>query len=109
MEKTEHRLIESLKELPGVEDQYHAKRLELRMSLRSKAPLDLRLANGVTMVVSAMDVSDTGIGFLCPEALKATEEIELRIAYQDDDGFESFQVRRATSTIGGFKVGAVAD
>ena len=108
MDKTEHRLIESLKELPSVEDAYHAKRVELRMSLRSKAPLDLRLANGDTMVVSAMDVSDSGIGFLCPEALKAAEEIELRIAYQDNDGFESFQVRRATSTIGGFRVGAVA-
>ena len=71
--------------------------------------LDLRLANGARLIVSAMDVSDSGIGFLCPESLRMAEPIELRIAYKNDDVFESFEVRRATSTIGGFKVGAVLD
>jgi len=109
MQMAEHRLIESLKALPGVSDPYHAKRRETRTSLRARAPLDLRKSDGNTLVVSAMDVSDSGIGFLSPEPLESSEAIQLRLAYQDRDGFETFQVRRATSTIGGFRVGAVVD
>lgn len=107
MDRTQSVLIENLKSLPGHEDPHHAKRAELRTALRAKAPLDLRRPDGELLNVSAMDVSDSGVGFLCRTELDVNETVGLRLAYHHESEFEDFQIRRGTSTIGGYKVGAV--
>ena len=101
-------LIESLKQLSGVTDLYLSKREQHRTSLRSKAQLDLRRSDGETILVSVIDVSDSGVGFLCRKQLDMNEKIGLRMALQDGSEFESFVVRRGTGTVGGYKIGAVA-
>lgn len=107
MQHTDQTLIENLKELPGVEDPHLSKRAETRTALRAKATLDLQRASGEVFSVSALDVSNSGIGFLCRRELDAKEQVGLRIAYQHESQFESFQVRRGTATIGGYKIGVV--
>ncbi len=101
-------LISALQQLPGSLDPYLSKRVEHRTNLRSKAQLDMCRADGETLVVSALDVSDSGIGFLCRANVAVDEKIGLRMAFEHESAFEPFIVRRGTGTIGGFKIGAVA-
>ncbi len=100
-------LIAALQQLPGSRDPYLSKRMEHRTNLRAKAQLDVRRADGDISVVFALDVSDSGIGFLSRTSLEVNEQIGLRLAFQHDSEFEHFTVQRGTGTIGGFKVGVV--
>lgn len=103
------RLIASLKGLPNVEDHYLSKRIEPRYALRAKATLDVQRSNGEEFSVSALDVSDSGVGFLCRRAMEPQERIGLRLAYHDEQEYEPFEVRRGTPTVGGYKIGAVVN
>ncbi len=105
MDTTSSELINSLKELPGTLDPYLSKRKEHRTNLKARASLDLRLANGETVTVSALDVSNSGIGLLSRSSLPVSEEIGLRLAFHNESEFEVFTVRRETGTLGGYKVG----
>ncbi len=107
MSESDESVIDSLKRLSGVEDPHLSKRAEPRIILREKATLDLQRQNGELFSVVVMNVSDSGIGFLCRRKLDTHEHIGLRRGYQNDDKFERFEVRRDTGTIGGYKVGVV--
>lgn len=99
-------LIDRLKQVTGTADPFLSKRKEHRQNLRTKTQLDL-CCGGETLLVSVLDVSDSGIGFLCRKRLTVGEEIGLRMAYEQDRAFEPFVVRRETGTVGGYKIGVV--
>ncbi len=101
-------LIDTLKQLPGSDDPYLSKRSEHRTNLQDKTQLEMRRSDGETTFVSVLNVSDSGIGFLCRTDLAMDETIGLRLAYQEGGTFEKFVVCRATGTIGGYKIGAQA-
>ena len=107
MLQTGQTLIDSLKGLPGVEDPHLSKRSEPRTALGAKTTLDVQRTDGEIFSVSVLDVSNSGIGFLCRKDLDPKEQIGLRLAYQHESQFEPFEVRRGTATIGGFKIGVV--
>ncbi len=109
MSVTSSEVINSLKELPGTVDPYLSKRKEHRTNLQARARLDLRLADGETVTVSALDVSNSGIGLLSRSSLPVSEKIGLRIAFHHESEFEVFIVRRETGTLGGYKVGVAID
>ena len=100
-------LLDNLKELPGNEDPFLSKRTETRLALNQRTTLDLQRTNGELFSVTVLDVSNSGIGFLCRKELKPNEQIGLRIAYQHESAFEPFLVRRGTATVGGYKIGAI--
>jgi PilZ domain-containing protein len=101
-------LIEQLKHALGLEDKYLSKRSIPRTSFDSAIMLEMRVKPGATLFVTAVNVSDNGLGFMTREALKDGDEIELRMADEDPGEFEPFEVRRVTQTVGGFKVGVVS-
>ncbi len=107
MDQITSELIDSLKQLPALQDPYLSKRAEHRYNLRTRTHLDLQRSDGETMLVSALDVSNSGIGFLCRRILEVDERIGLRLAFQHEGGFDFFIVRRGTGTLGGYKIGAV--
>ena len=110
-EETGHimaRLIETLKQLPVREDPNLFKRCEPRLAIREKTLLDLQLNGSDIISVSAIDVSDSGVGFLCRAELPTNQRVGLRLGFDHESQFEPFEVRRGTSTIGGFKIGAIA-
>ncbi len=108
MDQITSELIDSLKQLPASQDPYLSKRAEHRYKLQTRAQLDLQRSDGETMLVSALDVSNAGIGFFCRRNLDVDERIGLRMAFQHQGEFEFFIVRRGTGTLGGYKIGAVA-
>lgn len=108
MAEIEGGLIRELQGLPTNQDPYLSKRAEHRYSFQDKTQLDLRSSDGDMIVVAALDVSNSGIGFMSRKGLEVDEEIGLRLAFEHESAFQAFVVRRATGTIGGFKVGVVA-
>jgi len=107
MHEDNRTLLQSLRALPGHEDLYLSKRAETRSALRQRTTLDLQRGNGELFTVTVLDVSKSGIGFLCRKELKPNEPIGLRFAFQHQSAFEPFLVRRGTATVGGYKIGAV--
>lgn len=101
-------LLDVLKQHPSVGDGYLAKRSAPRSDLRLKTSMDLLRADGRLLYVTAFNVSDTGLGFMCREPLEEDERIELRLACDGSGDYEPFVVRRLTPTVGGFIIGAVA-
>ncbi len=108
MSQTTNALIDNLKQIPASQDSYLSKRSEHRYNLQERTHMDLQLPDGETITVSALDVSDSGVGFLARRNLEIDERIGLRLAYQNDD-FDIFIVRRGTGTLGGYKIGVVAE
>ncbi len=106
MEQTGQSLIRCLQDLPGIEDLNLFKRAEARVAMRTKAMLDLQRDNGEVFAVTVLDVSESGVGFLCRKSLGEQSRIGLRLAFQHESQFEHFQVQRETATIGGYKIGA---
>ena len=101
-------ILDTLQQQAAVGDSYLAKRTAPRSDLRVKTSLDLRRADDRLLYVTAFNVSDTGLGFMCREPLAVGEQIELRLASDPSSRFEPFCVRRLTPTVGGFIIGAAA-
>lgn len=108
MDNEPGKLIAALKQLPGATDPHLSKRAELRTMLRARATLDVQRESGNLVCVSALDVSDSGIGFFSRDPLPVREKVGIRMAFDHGSGFEPFEVRRGTSTVGGYKIGVVA-
>ncbi len=107
MVEPSHNVIPRLQQLPGSQDPYLSKRKEYRTNLRAKAQLDVLRADGQSILVSAFDVSQSGIGFLARREFGVDERVGIRFAFDADD-YEDFVVRRGTPTVGGFRIGVSA-
>ncbi len=105
MIQAQSRLIGDLMQLSGAQDVYLSNRSEPRTDIRSKTTLAVLMPDGQVSYATALNASASGLGMTFRYALKAGEKVGVRLADDPHAGFEIFEVRRATSSVGLYRIG----